>query len=111
MVDEKKLAGVWFHSHEEDQADRVVYRPTSYELPRSRAPRESLTIDPSGSCTFGGPGPADASTSETGTWQATGDELTLLRAGRKEVYEIVSLDDDALVLRRRERGNGDGGHG
>lgn len=111
MVDESRLTRVWFHSHEEDQAGRVVYRPDSYEFPRARAPRESLTIDPGGGVAFGRPGPADASTSQSGTWDVTGDTLTLASPGRTEEYEVVSLDDDALVLRRKGRGNGDGGQG
>lgn len=100
-VDVGKLYGVWFHSYEEDQGDRVVFRDQSYDFPRSRAPRRSLTIEPDGSVAFGAPGPADASTFTEGNWDVSKGLLRISQLGRLEVYDIESLEDTLLVLQRR----------
>ncbi len=99
-MDPEKLVRVWFHSHEEDEGDRVVYRSQSYDFPRSRAPRELLTVEPDGTVAFGKPGPADASTYRQGAWELAGDVLTLSGAGGPQKYQIDSVDDEKLVLRR-----------
>lgn len=108
-MDVSKLAGVWFHSHEEDEGDRKVYRNESYEFPRSRAPRESLALQEDGTVAFGGPGPADQTVSSAGTWEVTGGLLSLSTPSGHEEWEIEALDDDRLILRRgAEREGNDG---
>jgi hypothetical protein len=98
-VDTGKLQGVWFHSSEEDQGGRIVYRDQSYEFPRTRAPRRSLSFRPDGTVVFGAPGPADAAVTSEGRWEVAGDRLILLSEGRREEYLVESLEDTVLVLR------------
>jgi hypothetical protein len=99
-VDTNKLEGVWFHSHEEDHNDCVVYRRDSYDFPRSRAPRASLTFKPDGNAAIGRPGPADAADYSFGGWDLADSILTLSVSGRHTVFEIISVDEEMLVLRR-----------
>lgn len=106
-MDVKKLAGVWFESSEENEGDRVVYRTPRYEFPRTRGARPSLQFSNDGSLTFGRPGPADAADTSSGKWKVRGKTLTVTAPGRRDVYTIESLDEDALILKRKETANGD----
>lgn len=99
-MDTEKLARVWFHSHEEGEGDRIVYRSQSYDFPRSRTPRDSLNIQPEGTVGLGEPGPADASIYRQGAWTLASDVLTLSGPGGPTEYQIESVDDEKLVLRR-----------
>jgi hypothetical protein len=94
-----KLVGQWFHSYEEDETGRRVFRNASFDFPRSRAPRPLLTLAEDGTATFGQPGPADETIASRGTWELDGDVLTLSVGGTPEVWEIESLEDGRLVLR------------
>lgn len=100
-MDINKMLGLWFHSHEEDQKGLIVYRGRSYDFPRSRAPRGSLTIKPDGTVLFGGPGPADKSESAEGTWKVSGDLLILSRSGGREIYEVRLLEDELMRLHQQ----------
>jgi hypothetical protein len=106
-MDAKKLEGVWYESSEESDGDRVVYRGTGYEFPRTRAPRPSMELGEGGALKVGRPGPADARDVDSGTWQVRGKTLTVTAPGRRDVYTIESVDQDALILRRKETANGD----
>jgi hypothetical protein len=97
-MDPSELVGAWFHSHEEDRGDLKVYRDSSYEFPRSRAPRESLRIVEDGSVTFGRPGPTDAAIASPGRWELDGDVLKLSGL-REEAWTIETLEHGRLVLR------------
>lgn len=105
-IDVGKLVRRWFHSHEEDQGDRVVYRGETYDFPRARAPRRSMAFDSDGTVVLGEPGPADASSFGEGTWSVSGATLTLTAAGTREIYQIESLEAGLLVLRRPSSGGG-----
>lgn len=102
-ADRDRLAGVWFHSNEEDQGDRLVYRRSSYDFPRARAPRDSITIEADGSVAFGTGSPDDSSTLHRGIWSETDEGLTLSTPGGEEVFEVQSVDADVVVLRRAMR--------
>lgn len=99
-MDVNHLLGIWFHSREEDRKGSIVYRGRSYDFPRSRAPRRSLTIKPGGIVLFGEPGPSEQAATTEGSWEVTGNLLTLSGAGRYEIYEIELLDDEFLRLRQ-----------
>ena len=105
-MDTKKLEGVWYESSEESEGDRVVYRNSRYEFPRTRAPRPSLEFGEDGTLSLGRPGPADARAASSGSWKVRGKTLTVTAPGKRDVYTIESLDEDALVLRRKETANG-----
>jgi hypothetical protein len=104
-MDTSKLARVWFHSHEEDDGDRVVYRSAEFDFPRSRAPRDSLVIEPDGTAAIGGAGPADRTISTQGTWEVSGDVLELSTSGSPVGWVIEQLADDVLILRRLPKGD------
>ena len=104
----KKLEGVWYESSEESEGDRVVYRGPQFEFPRTRAPRPSLEFGKGGALSVGEPGPTDARASSSGTWKVRGKTLTVTApGGRRDVYTIESVNDEALILRRKETGDGD----
>jgi hypothetical protein len=108
-MDVSKLVGLWFHSHEEDERDRTVYRRDSWDFPRSRAPRSSLRIEEDGTVVFGRPGPADETVSDRGAWKVADDVVTLFAPGGHEVWVVDSLDADRLILRRKTEGEGKDG--
>lgn len=105
-MDVKKLEGVWFESSEENEGDRVVYRSPRYEFPPARGARPSLEFGDGGSLTFGGPGPSDAPAASSGKWKVRGKTLTVTAPGKRDVYTIESVDEDALILKRKETANG-----
>jgi hypothetical protein len=95
----RKLSGVWFHSHEEDHEDVLVYRGRSYNFPRARAPRQSLEFKSDGTLVIGAPGPDDKATTTRGSWKVTENTLVLSTAGITKVYEIRTIEEDVLFLR------------
>ena len=101
-MDVSKLVGVWFHSHEEDEGDHIVYRNDAFDFPRSRAPRASLVIEPDGTAAIGGAGPADETISEPATWEVSGNVLKVSASDGPHEWEIEALDDDRLILRREQ---------
>jgi hypothetical protein len=103
-MDVSKLLGLWFHSYEEDEGARKVYRDRSYDFPLSRAPRPSLNIEAGGTVRFGAAGPADQTISSSGRWELADDTLTLSAAGTREVWQVESLDEGRLILRPRNAG-------
>jgi hypothetical protein len=95
------LIGHWVHSHEEDTATEMVFRPAHFNFPRSRG-RASIELQPD-ALIERGPGPGDAATETRGTWSVTEDgRLSLFHdAGKKvgRVLNIVSAQPDRLVVR------------
>jgi hypothetical protein len=92
------LARRWVHSHEEDEGDRMVFRPASFAFPRSRGRRE-LDLRPDGTMIEGGPSPTDRIQRALGSWQVAGTQLTLSGEGDARTYSIESAQADRLVLR------------
>lgn len=92
---------VWFHAYEEDDEARIVYRSSAHDFPRSRRPRESLSLEPDGRLLAGRGGPADKLIQSPGRWSIKGEHLTLQRSSGAEVYEIETATQDKLVLRRQ----------
>ena len=95
------LIGHWVHSHEEDSAKEMVFRPANFSFPRSRG-RDSFDLKPDALIEHG-PGPGDAATETHGTWSVSGDgELSFFHdAGKKaaRVLKVVSAKPDRLVVR------------
>jgi hypothetical protein len=100
QVDVSKLIGRWVHSHEESQEDRVVLRHPDYPLAPSRG-RMSIDLSADGSCQSRGPGPDDRTTVSPGRWELHGKLLTVDALFLGGAYYVESVDDGALVLRRR----------
>ena len=99
-----RIARAWTHSHEEDSGRRVVFRPADYAFPPGRQPRASLELQPDGRALYlGGPAPADRRSAHAGSWELDGDDLRLRLEGRADKrYEIESVDEQRLVLRRMD---------
>jgi hypothetical protein len=93
----------WVHSHEEDTATEMVFRPATHQFPRSRG-RQALQLGADGTLVEGGPGPSDRPERSPGRWRLTEDGgLALYRGSASTPYRvlrIVSLSKDRLVLRK-----------
>ena len=91
----------WVHSHEEDTATGMVFRPASHPFPRSRG-RRSFDLRPDGTLIEGGPGPTDRRQESAGTWRLTEDgALALYRPSEStphRVLRIASAAKDRLVV-------------
>ena len=103
-MDTALLAQKWIHAHEEDRDGNRVFRPASYAFAPSRG-RDSLDLRKGQEAVRGTPGPDDRGQSIAETWAMSGDHVLELGAaggaGAKTSYEIVSVDRNRLVLRRK----------
>lgn len=102
------ILGRWFHLHEEDDGQRMVYRDSSRDFPRTRAPRESLTFHADGTVDIGQPTAADGTTATTGHWTADQGRLTITVAQQQRRYSVASLGDGDLVLEPVQGDDDDG---
>jgi hypothetical protein len=105
MAEVKKdvLQRQWVHSHEEDSAGEMVYRPADYDFPLSRG-RTSLDLKPGGALVEqGAPGADDRQQKGDGRWELQGDKLALYSGSTDEpsrVLHIKSADEDRLVIKK-----------
>ena len=93
----------WVHSHEEDTDSEMVFRPASFEFPRSRG-RASFELRPDGTLTKAGPGPADRPRETSGRWKLDADgTLTFDMDSPSEpsrAMRIASASKTLLVLEK-----------
>jgi hypothetical protein len=99
-VQADQLLGRWFHSHEESQGDRLVFRPADFAFPPSRG-RTALVFGQGGDLQVEGPGPDDRRRATSGRWRLQGNVLTTTAPGWSGAFTVESVDERALVLRRR----------
>ena len=93
----------WVHSHEEDDGDAQVFRPSDHPLPPSRG-RRCLDLRRDGSLLETRPGADDRAQGSRGRWTLVGDRLRLFpdaaaKTADREL-EVVTLERDRLVVRR-----------
>jgi hypothetical protein len=99
-IESVALMRAWTHAHEEDEGDRLVFRPADYAFPPARG-RDSFALGANQELARGGPGPDDRRTTQTGTWSLDGRQLILRVPGRpEERLEVVSVDPEKLIVRR-----------
>jgi hypothetical protein len=100
-IDSAALAQTWVHSHEEDGAETMVFRPSSYRFPPSRG-RRSFQLRQDGSLVSAGPGPDDRTVRADGVWNLeNSDTLTLQPTGKAQSsMKIVSADPTRLVVKK-----------
>jgi hypothetical protein len=100
-IDPAALSRTWVHSHEEDAADTMVFRPSSYKFPPSRG-RRSFQLKADGSLVASGPGPDDRTVSAPGVWKLeNSDTLTMQPAGKaKTSMKILSAEPTRLVVKK-----------
>ena len=95
------LIGHWVHSHEEDSAAGMIFRPASFSFPRSRG-RDSFELQ-TDALVERGPGPGDAATEKRGTWSVLENgELSFFRGAEKKparVLKVISVQPERLVVR------------
>ncbi len=103
MSTDDQLVGRWAHSFEEDGDRTLVFRRDDYPFPPARRPREALSLAPDGELRLGRPGPADRREWTSGRWGVDDGHLVLGTPARDDVYDIVQLAPDRLVLTRRDR--------
>lgn len=92
----------WVHSHEEDTASEMVFRPATFNFPRSRG-RKGFELKPDGTLVDVGIGPTDRPSQVPGTWQIENDKIAFYReseAAPIRVMQIASVDTDRLVIKK-----------
>jgi len=103
QVNQDALYQHWVHSHEEDTNTEIVFRPATYNFPRSRG-RRSFELKPNGSLVEGGMAPDDRRQETQGTWALQdGDKLVLYTQSASQpsrVMHIASVDQDRLVVKK-----------
>jgi hypothetical protein len=100
-MDERSLVRSWTHVFEEDQDDRMVFRPSDSDIPPSRRPRTAFDLEPDGTLTTYGPGADDRRTPARGQWRLDGAHLVLEPSDAPaQRLAIEEGSPDRLVLRR-----------
>jgi hypothetical protein len=92
----------WVHSHEEDNSSGMVFRPSTYNFPRSRG-RNGFQLHSDGTAQTSGPGPGDAVETQSANWKiGSGGELNLTDSSSQKAvkYQVVSADPDRLVVKQ-----------
>jgi hypothetical protein len=103
-VEEHLVARSWTHASEEDEGDRMVFRPSdSPAIQPSRAPRAAFDLKAGGELTTYAPGADDRRVGGTGLWRLDGGHLVLEPAdGPAQRYVVDEAAEDRLVLRRAD---------
>ncbi len=103
QVNRAALHQHWVHSHEEDTDTEMVFRPATYNFPRSRG-RRSFELEPDGTLVEGGIAPDDRRQETQGTWELKdGDQLAFYPKSAPEpsrIMRIASVDKDQLVIKK-----------
>ena len=93
----------WVHSHEEDTATEMVFRPADFPFPRSRG-RTAFELKPGNLLVESGIAPTDGPQITEGTWQLNEkNELVFSKraaTSASRVLPIVSAAADRLVIRK-----------
>jgi hypothetical protein len=96
-----QLFGSWRHAHEEDDAQRVVFRRAGADLPPSRG-REALDLEPDGTAVRIGIDGADRPLAQSCRWILDGDEVVLMD-GETELrrMRVAEVTLERIVFERR----------
>ena len=92
----------WLHSHEEDTAGEMVFRPATYAFPPSRG-RAGFELRPDGSAAVLGPAPNDAPQERSGTWKISDAKQLVVHVPELQQTQsmtVLSTGPDRLVVRR-----------
>lgn len=94
------VEGRWVHSHEEDTAEEMVFRPADRELPPARG-RTAFELRADGTYVESEPGPVDVPVESSGRWSLEGDRLVLEGEGERpgHAWRIAAAEGDRLTLR------------
>jgi hypothetical protein len=100
------VSGRWVRAQEEDTEDEMVFRPAGTDLPPARG-RMTLELRADGTFAEAGLGVTDVPDEATGSWALEGDTITLSEGAAQGVpreMEVVTADEERLVIRRRHTG-------
>jgi hypothetical protein len=106
-VERGRVSGRWVHAREEDTEDEMVFRPAGTDLPPARG-RMSFELRADGTFAEAGLGAADVPEEATGSWSLEGDTIRLGEGATQGVprqMEVVSADEERLVVRKRRNGS------
>jgi hypothetical protein len=92
----------WIHSHEEDKADKKVYRPSTFEFPPSRG-RDGFEIRENDEFILYITGPADKPEKILGNFTIDSNKLNIeLRSIQKSyTMTILSCDENLLIIQKK----------
>ena len=101
----ENVHGRWLHSHEEDNASEMVFRPASYNFPPSRG-RTGFDLRPDQSLAEIGIAPSDGPQETAGRWELEpGNKLAFYdkQGSRKaaRTLQIVSASKDRLIVAKQ----------
>ena len=99
-VDRAALERRWIHSHEEDSAGTMVFRPDDFAFPPSRG-RMGFELGPGGGYVETAIGPTDRPEEVTGTWTLADGTIVVSREseGRPERrMRVVEVTPERLVI-------------
>jgi hypothetical protein len=103
QINQDALAQHWVHSHEEDTNTEMVFRPATYNFPRSRG-RRSFELKTDGILVEGGMAPDDRRQETQGRWELQDSDTlvfyTQSASQPSRVMPIVSVDKDRLVIKK-----------
>jgi len=92
----------WLHSHEEDTAGEMVFRPANYPFPPSRG-RTGFELRPDGTAAVLGPAPTDKPLERSGTWKIDDAKRLIVHVPELQQTQsmtVVSSNPDRLVVRK-----------
>lgn len=96
------VIGEWVEIREHSRPDRLVFQRLDTDIPPMRGGRRQLHLMPEGSAEILTPGAVDRlERTGGGRWSRSGSSLHLELQGWKGDYEIDTIDDRKLILRRR----------
>jgi len=101
-VDPNLLNQKWLHSHEEDTAEEMVFRPSTFKFPPSRG-RTGFELRPDGTAQVLGIAPTDAPQQHAGTWSiGTEKQLTVHVPVLQQTQSmtVLSVAPDRLVVKK-----------
>ena len=101
----KTIQQSWIHSHEEDTANEMVFRPADYDFPLSRG-RDGFELKPNNKLVDLNIAAADGTEEEIGSWDLknVGSENLTLQlnpdSSNPRKLQIKSINEDCLVVEK-----------
>jgi hypothetical protein len=101
-IDPNFLNQKWLHSHEEDTAEEMVFRPPTFKFPPSRG-RTGFELRPDGTAQVLGIAPTDAPQEHLGSWSIGNEkQLTVHVPALQQTQSmtVLSVSPDRLVVKK-----------
>jgi hypothetical protein len=102
-IDSRLLCKRWLHSHEEDTAEQMVFRPASFKFPPARG-REGFELRSDQSMIEIRIGPTDRVEEISGTWKIEGGNQLLFyeqsSPSPTRRMQIILAEEDRLVTKK-----------